>query len=506
MDGDLLSIAKGSAVIFFGIVIERSLGLFGHLLLVRSLSPSGFGELSIAFSFVTIVSSFTLLGLPAGVTRMMSMREKNGSKTQIIHSGIFVSMVVSIVVVGCIYAYLPTVSSLVGEDSLSSLLPIFLLYLLILPISRISVASLRGFKQAPSAILADNIGGTALRIMLFSLFLLVGEPYLGGIIYWVATPIFVSMIAIYFLSDLIPIRKTISGLPRIEDTSDLVSFSWPLAFDAGFMMLMINLDIILISYYLESQFAGWYKSIQPLTQILIISLNAVGFMYMPVITEQFSKDKYNLMGKFYSISTKWIVFPIFPVFLVFVLYPDSIITILYSPEYLPASTAMVILFLGTFFRVLVGLNGDTIKAIGRTRVDLISSGLGVLVNVVLNLVLIPRFGIVGAAAATSIGFVVFNSFEVWIIYKSINAHPFSFDLVKPLIFTGSFAFLFSEFIYKDINIWSGIGVGILFFIVNVIGLLLTSSLDKDDLIFFDLIENATSQEFPAVKEFLKKYT
>jgi len=75
----------------------------------------------------------------------------------------------------------------------------------------------------------------------------------------------------------------------------------------------------------------------------------------------------------------------------------------------------------------------TIEAIDRTREDLLASLSALITNAVLNLLLVPRYGIEGAAIATTLSFFVFNAIELSIIYKYTGISPFHWDLATPIL-------------------------------------------------------------------------
>jgi O-antigen/teichoic acid export membrane protein len=154
--------------------------------------------------------------------------------------------------------------------------------------------------------------------------------------------------------------------------------------------------------------------------------------------------------------------------MVFILYPQAVISGFIGTKYLPASGALIILSLAMFSRILVGPNSETARAIDLPKIDLKSSIGGININIILNILLVPVFGIAGAAFATLLGYLVYNLSVNTFIYKYINIHPFSIDLFKVLAFTFTLCLLSRIIIGSDITLTNLIFLGIIIEIIQVV--------------------------------------
>jgi O-antigen/teichoic acid export membrane protein len=121
-----------------------------------------------------------------------------------------------------------------------------------------------------------------------------------------------------------------------------------------------------------------------------------------------------------------------PAFLIQVLFGRWLLT-LFGEEFVAAYPALVILAVGQLINYSSGVTVDVIKMIGRSGLMLANTVLDVSSYVLLNLLLVPRYGLVGAAWAAAAELVISNlvrAVEVWVITRM---HPYSRAFAKPLL-------------------------------------------------------------------------
>ncbi len=172
-----------------------------------------------------------------------------------------------------------------------------------------------------------------------------------------------------------------------------------------------------------------------------------------------------------------------------------------------AGFALQILAIGSFINILLGLNGAVLTAIGKTKFIMFATFISVCINVTLNVLLIPKYGVNGAAVATVIALVsvhIMKSVKLYLLYK-IN--PLEKNVLKPIFLSG-LLILFIYFISKDnfnITFWMLPVMLILFIIVYLVSLLFTKSFDKEDIDMLLSIEKKTGLNLTKVKQLIKKF-
>jgi O-antigen/teichoic acid export membrane protein len=333
--------------------------------------------------------------------------------------------------------------------------------------------------------LTKDIVPRSVAIVVFLGFAYVQRPFDGAIAYWLVVPLTTAALALLFLSRNLPADTFRARLPDVDVARELWSFSWPLAVGTSLILLMSNLDVLMIGYFLQSDDVGFYRSVQPLRQITQFVLQSFVFLFLPLATSFYSRGDFDQLRTLYTTASKWVAVLTLPFVLVFSLFSEDVVRVFFGVEYLPSAPALSILTAGLFFNALVGPNGAMIKALDQSKLEMYAAGVGVVVNIVLNVVLIPQFGIVGAAVATVVGYVAFNIVEVSAIYWVSGAHPFSLNTLKPLVLTTVVGIGLARITSAlSLNLPALIGIGILLLIVQAGAIVATRSLDEADTFIY----------------------
>jgi O-antigen/teichoic acid export membrane protein len=210
------------------------------------------------------------------------------------------------------------------------------------------------------------------------------------------------------------------------------------------------------------------------------------------------------LDELFTVSTKWVSLATLPFVLVFSLFASDAITAFFGASYTPAAPALAVLVGGLFIRALTGLNGDMVRAIDRSRIEFYAAAGGIGANVLLNVILIPQYGIVGAAIATVAGYGVYNGIEVLIIYLETGTSPFSFNVIKPLVPTTILAFGVSALVPRPLGLIQLIGTGFIFTLAQPISMFLTRSFDQSDLELVELAEQRSGRDLGHIKRSIKR--
>jgi stage V sporulation protein B len=482
-------LVKSAGIVLAGTVVANILGILAEIFIPRALAPAVYGRLGLAYGIVSAISSLAILGIPNGVTRFLSEEESAHEGTDVLQSGYAISLAGAVIAAGVIYLARFEIAALMDDPAVAPLLVAFVPYLLAFPIAKVSVGVLRAKERTIAATLAQRISPRVLGLALVVGFIAAGQPVVGAIGYWLSFSIVGALLALYAVRQHIDTGSLITRLPDRETFRELWSFSWPLAVGASLHILLANIDIVMIGYFLDSASVGYYRSIQPLKQVIFFFSGSFAFLFLPLATKHYSQGDFAGLDALYTVTTKWIVSLTFPAVLVFTLFSPDIIRLFFGTAYLPAAPALSVLMAGLFYRVLVGLDGDMVKAINRPRIEFYSALAGVVVDVVLNAALIPRFGIVGAAFGTVVGYFVLNTVEVIAIYRAVGISPFSAATFKPLVPTtligvGVLA-LASQ---RTLGLLAIAGIGVLLYVAQLVSMILTRSFTDTDLMLVEQFE------------------
>lgn len=498
---ELVSLVRGAGIMFAGTVVGRAFGFVGHVLLANALLPTRFGTVGLGMTIVSVLGAVVVFGTSSAVPRRMS--EHNIDPRAVVLSAYVVAVPLGVTTASVVFVFPQKVATLFGSPDAASVLRLLSVYLVCFPAAQVAVGGLRGDEQSGRTTLVRDVIAPVVPVGVFVIADRVGYPFVGAVTYYVSIQALTALLggALLVRRYGVPVgrlREMLSELP------ELVSFAWPLALSSNLLLLMNNLDVLMIGSIIGVQSVGFYKTVQPLGQLVLIPLTSFNFLYLPIVTRYYERGEIGLTRSLFTATTKWVSILTFPLVLTIVLFPEAIIRLFYRPEYLPAAAALSVYTLGVFARVFVGPNGTMVEVIGQTRIDLLSAVFGVVINAVLNALLIPRFGIVGAALATSTGFLAYNLTEVAYVYSATGIHPFSSSIMKPILVSGVVGLFVRQLLVSgslglvELAVFGG-GIGI----VQIFALFVTRSIDEEDRLLLIGVLDRLGVDFDSLPGFLR---
>jgi len=504
----LLTIAKGTGIIFIGTIIGMGLEFLNRLLIVRHISQYDYGLYSLSFTILGIFTTISLLGLPDGVARFLGYyrgMENLENIKGIIPSTLFLGICGSIIAALFLFFFSNVISIKVFHSpSLVTALRIFALGLPFKALILILISIYRGFGDVKPQVYFKNIMQPVFFLFLiFGVFLL-NKRFLGVI---VALVISIFLTFILFLKKFIINDNLLQSNFNIQVTNikELMRFSIPLFFSSILGLILSQIDTLMLGYFKTPTEVALYNSAIPLVRLLPIILVSMAFLYTPIVSEMFSRKQIKEAERFYKVTTKWIFIFTYPIFLAFFAFPELILSSLFGQQYVGAALALQILSLGYITHVLFGLNGMSLICFGKTIFIMKQNMFVATSNVILNLLYIPSMGIKGAAIASTISYIMGNLIISIKLYLSYRIHPFTKNYTK--LFFSSIAIiimlrLLNYFITP--SIWFVILIAICFLVFYFLLLLLTRSFGAEDITILKVIENKIGINVKPIKNILKR--
>jgi O-antigen/teichoic acid export membrane protein len=434
-------IVTGSGVIFAGTLIGLLFDITIKRVLTSYLSPAVFGTYTLALTVISITGAIATLGLNEGVPRYIAyFRGRNEDYK--IHE-----LIISAAAMGLIAAVLAMLASpalferLAGEgfDIQGKILSVVKIMIFALPFTillNVAVAIYRGFDRTNVNMYFYNIIRPLSLLVFASTAIFFGASFHGIVLVDLLSMIFTfGVMSVYFMKR--PPIKLKLKLKFSEPTKQLIRYSFPLLITATLLNLMTWTDTIMLGYFKSAEVVGVYSAVYPLVGFLSMIIGSMGFVYIPVISKLWGENSTELIGSIYQITTKWCFLLTFPIFALMFVYPESLLTRIYGTEYASGATVLRILALGFITNSYFGFNYHTIMASGDSdflmKCSLTSAGM----NVLLNFILVPQYGMVGAAIASSVSFASIEVFMTLKTWKKQNMHPFT-STYRKLTFIGIF--------------------------------------------------------------------
>jgi O-antigen/teichoic acid export membrane protein len=257
----------------------------------------------------------------------------------------------------------------------------------------------------------------------------------------------------------------------------------PFVIGYGLFAIYYRIDVLMLSIYQGDTPVGIYSAAYKLTDPLLFIPGALASTLMPIMSKQYLGDKEKLNST-YLLSTKYILALMLPVFFGIYLLSEDIITFLYGSEFSGSVTALQILSFTIIFNSLNSIQSSLLTSANRQEFTTFSIGICCVLNIVLNMILIPNYSYIGASFATLVSVIILFSMQFYFIYLKFSLHFVNKNLFKPFIASGVMGLALVELPNLNLfnlNLFISIFIGMIIYLISVYLLKIFS---KEDIRLF----------------------
>jgi O-antigen/teichoic acid export membrane protein len=255
----------------------------------------------------------------------------------------------------------------------------------------------------------------------------------------------------------------------------LIKEAVPIAVASVFTVVYFKIDVLMLSFLRGDAEVGFYSAAYRITDALVFLPAAFTTSTFPLMSKYF-KDSFDSFSFAYARTFKYLFAAGLLIAVLVTFASEKIILTFYGPEYQNSVIALQILIWATAITFISVLISSTCVSSGNQQIISKTAILASLLNVILNLILIPSTGYVGAAIATVfsvLGSMIFGLF--WVHKNLLHENPLK-GSISPLIGAGVISVLILLFRpYTDILVLSAASVP-----VFVAVLYITGWIDSDD--------------------------
>jgi O-antigen/teichoic acid export membrane protein len=468
-----LAIKLGSVGLQFSVAVQ----------LARVLGPDGYGVYALVFAIVTVLAVPTQLGLPQLVVRETARAQAGGHWGRLRGLWRWSNLVVwassgTIALVGLAAVW--TFYEHISQPIIHTLIAGFVLVPLI-ALGNLRGAALRGLRHVVAGLLPEQIlrPGVLVLLVFAALALFPTQPLtppaamalhaLAGAFAFAASAALLGLLrprplarrprmeyalafialALYPVQPLTPVVPALhilafatgAGLvylvrsrPRTQlpqpayETRAWLGSIIPLALTAGLGVINTQADILVLGLFRPSDDVGVYKVAVQAAMLIPFGLQAVNMVIMPYVARLHAEGDQRRLQRLVTQSARSILALALPLVLAFVFFGDAILALAFGPEYTRGHTALMLLSLGQLVNAGMGSVNVLLNMTGHERDTLRGVAVAALANLILNFVLIPPFGLVGAAAATACTFIIWNLLLRRAVWQRLQIESMAFSL------------------------------------------------------------------------------
>lgn len=428
-----LNIAKGAWVVLLAIAGGMALAFGGRLLLTHLYTAKEFGVFSLAWIILNISSLLALLGLqesvPQRIAYYKSANNPKGVAVTIGHSlsgALLTSSAISLT----LFIGAPSIAGLLKEELLVSVLRAFAIALPFLVLTHLLAAIFRGFgKIKPKVIFFDLLRNGLFPLALLPLSMLLGVPFKDAMYIFVITYVITGLAFLVYCKGRLP--RPLGNDSEVTRKS-LFAFSLPVLALVTTSNIITWTDTLVLGFYQTTRIVGIYNGAWTIAQLLLLPVTAIAFLFLPTAARLYQQGRIQSLKRSYIVVTRWSVVLASPLLIACWVVPQFVLGTLFGSEYAEASNALRILSIAYALRFLMGPSYAALTAVDKTKQMLRASVLGVALSIGLNILLVPVWGMIGAAVSTTIASAAVQVTLAVSLYKKTGVHAFGINHLQLL--------------------------------------------------------------------------
>ncbi|TCS83362.1 flippase [Tepidibacillus fermentans] len=393
------------------------IGLVTQILIARYLGADGQGK----YALITLLSTllFTFFNLGVGVSSAYYIGQ---GKVKL--SSIYKTNNISALVLGAISFFVGLVVIFFFHEQFFSGISqsYLLLTLLILPILFMNQFIQTVFQGVEDFISYNVIGLlNQLTILLVSILLIVVFDFgINGAVF----AFLFGQVITYIVSVYLAKKRLSLGIKDGEFSYSYFKDSLTYGIKAHLSNVMTFLNyrvsMLIISYFINPAAVGIYNNAVSIAERIWIFSTSISLVLFPRISSYKKEEERNALTSI--VSRNVLLLSVF-IGVVFYLLSDFIILLLFGKEYISGSMALKLLLPGIILGSTTRIISNDLSGRGKVEINMYTSFITVALNIVLNLIMVPRLGINGASLASTITYGM-DFFIKVILFKRITGVPY----------------------------------------------------------------------------------
>jgi len=419
-DKDFAEILKGGAVNFLTKAITVFIGILFSFIITNYYGAEEMGVFSIVNSYFTIAIIVSMMGLHTAILRFIpeqivkySLQSAFKLFIQVFKLVFFMSVIVAIT--ACFLSDFIAVQ-IFENKNLVFVFSIAAFFIVIQALGKLSHETIRALKNIKIYGLLE-VSVAVFKITLLGILTYFFYQEYNSVYTLFASFVFLFIGALYFVFSLFSKKKYVEATVKISSNKEIITVAFPM-FLTGVMSVVISqTDIVMLGAMSNVTEVGIYAiavKLAFLTSFILTSINSIA---TPKFSELFHAGKMEALTSIAQKSSKLVFWISAPIMIVFIFFGEFLLSI-FGDEFVKGYPVLILLALGKFVNGIAGSVGSFLNMTGHQKVFNRIVIIGGLTNILFNFILIPKYGIIGAAIASMLSIILWNLLaSLYIKYK-----------------------------------------------------------------------------------------
>lgn len=431
----LATVAKGTGIALAGRVTGAALGYAFSVLLARWLGAGDLGLFSLAFTVVTAAMVLGRLALDETLVRFVALYRGEGALGKLkgaVRLAQRTSVAGGVLVMVVLFFSADAIAvAAFGKPELAWVLRGLACMAPLGNLAMVTLAATQGCRVMTYVALTSWIIAPLLQLALAALLIATGSGLTGAVVAAVAAQALAALLGHRFAARVLPELHD-HRVTAVEDRARVLRFAVSMTALGLCAFLLTWVDILLLGVYVPAYELGLYSAASRTAGVTSFFLYSVNTLLAPTMADLFNRGDLALLERLFKTTTKWAITLSLPFFLLCAFQGTELLA-LFGPEFRLAALCLTVLSAGHFINSATGSVGYMLIMSGRQNLALADQLGGVALAIALNIWLIPRWGLLGAAVAMSTAMATLNLVRLAQVARLIHLHPYAASFRHPLL-------------------------------------------------------------------------
>ncbi|AHG02347.1 polysaccharide biosynthesis protein (plasmid) [Halostagnicola larsenii XH-48] len=391
------------------------------LLMARVLlTPGEYGLLFLVIAIVAVLQLVADLGLSRSVARYVSDRKETdpGSIPFLIRTSLRYRFLMLAAVAGALILGRDVVAVLLDTPELSTLLVFGAGYLVCQSLYSYHNIIFQGFNRVELSAVVESVN-IVLRVVAVVALTALGFGVAGALVGYAMGAVIATVVGAALLYRRFYRTYEDTGGSR-ELRNRLLRYSVPLTASHSANVLDRRIDTVLVGYFLTPVAVSYYVLAKQISEFVLVPAGSLGFSISPTYGEQKANDSLEEAARMYEATLRSVLILYVPAAVGIVLVAGPAVDLVFGTAYSGAAPVLQVFGVYVVFQAITAVTTNGLDYLGRAKDRAVAKLVTSVGNVVLNIVLIPIYGVVGAAYATVITFGIYTLVNVYVMHLELS--------------------------------------------------------------------------------------
>jgi len=398
---------RGSSLLLVGRLLSIGINFAAQVLMVRYLSTTAYGALGYALSMVDFCQAYANIGFKRAITRFVPIYHEKGEYDKLFGTILLVvgtTVLIGLAIIVAVHAPASPVSHFLIHDQRAKLLLLIMIFLVpIGALNELLIGLCASFASPRAIFFCSHLLLPGLKFSVALLLILERRDvtlFAYGYLFCGALGVLIYSAVLLRLMQRQGVLQYFQLKTLQAPARAIFAFTIPVLV-SDLVAMHSAVDVFLLGHFHNTSEVAAFRVVLSAARLNTMVLSIFVLLYTPSAARLFAKSDYAGINTLYWRMAVWMAVFSFPIFALTFSMAQPLTVFLYGVRYQRSGMILALLSLGYYSNVLSGFNGETLRVLGKVRYVVTISLIAAITNVAANLLLIPRYGALGAAISTA---------------------------------------------------------------------------------------------------------